>query len=96
MAKTKWRTQKARTLSLNRERFVSSKNREQFAILTKQKKANLLKVSVLFHKKRRTAFAFRGENSYTAPIFAERPATLASISRRDGDLVSYFLRRRNK
>ncbi len=37
MAKTKWRTQKARTLSLNRERFVSSKNREQFAILTKQK-----------------------------------------------------------
>ena len=72
MAKTKWRTQKARTLSLNREHFVSSKNREQFAVLTKQKNANLLKVSVLFHEKRRTAFAFRGENSYTAPIFAER------------------------
>ena len=61
MAKTKWRTQKARTLSLNRERFVSSKNREQFAILTKQKNANLLKVSVLFHEIRRTAFAFCGE-----------------------------------
>ena len=33
----------------------------------KIKNANLLKVSVLFHEKRRTAFAFRGERGIRTP-----------------------------
>ena len=69
MAKTKWRTQKARTLSLNRERFVSSKNREQFAILTKQKNANLLKVSVLFHEKKANSVRLSRREQLHSPHF---------------------------
>ena len=61
MAKTKWRTQKERTLSLNRERFVSSKNREQFAILTKQKTLTRYKSAFCSMKKgeQRSPFAER-------------------------------------
>ena len=47
-----------------RERFVSSKNREQFAILTKHKTLTRYKSAFYSMKKRRTAFAFRGERGW--------------------------------
>ena len=68
MAKTKWRTQKARTLSLNRERFVSSKNREQFAILTKQKTLTRYKSAFYSMKKGEQRSPFAEREGFEPPV----------------------------
>lgn len=61
---------KARTLSLKCERFVSAKNRKQFAILTKQKTLTCCKSAFYSTKKgeQRSPFAERG---YDGHIFTE-------------------------
>ena len=60
--------QKARTLSLNGERFFSSKNREQFAILTKQKTLTRYKSAFYSMKKGEQRSPFAEREGFEPPV----------------------------